>query len=118
MWNSGGFLTLAPSEQKYWHSDELEVKSGMLGSCLSLPQMVTLVVPKTHGISLRTWAMREVVGLYATLCHFWQVDRGDELPLGEPVLMGSLTQDIQVDVDDAIKDGNERGAVEIGEKRK
>lgn len=31
--------------------------------------------------------------------HFWQVDRGDELPLGPPELMMSLTRDGQIHPD-------------------
>ncbi len=43
-----------------------------------------------------TAEMREVVGLYGKTFHFWQVDRGDELPLGKPELMMSFTKDDQV----------------------
>ena len=67
---------LDPEEQKLWHSHEFEVKSGML------------VLPKPENIPQAAWdvaelsAMHEVVGLYGKTWHFWQVDRGDELPLG------------------------------------
>jgi hypothetical protein len=40
--------------------------------------------------------MEEVHGLYGKTFHFWQVDRGDELPLGMPQLMMSFTKDEQV----------------------
>jgi len=59
------------------HSHEFEVKSGML------------VLPKPAAMSSEEWekaeveAMNEVVGLYGKTWHFWQVDKGDELPLGE-----------------------------------
>jgi len=43
-----------------------------------------------------TEEMKEVVGLYGKTWHFWQVDRGDEIPLGRPELMGSFTSDEQV----------------------
>lgn len=43
-----------------------------------------------------TAEMREVVGLYGKTFHFWQVDRGDKLPLGKPELMMSFTRDDQV----------------------
>jgi hypothetical protein len=43
-----------------------------------------------------TEELKEVVGLYGKTWHFWQVDRGDELPLGRPMLMGSFTKDEQV----------------------
>ena len=68
---------LDPEEQKLWHSHEFEVKSGML------------VLPKPVGAAAGEWeqaeveAMKEVVGLYGKTWHFWQVDRGDALPLGQ-----------------------------------
>lgn len=43
-----------------------------------------------------TAEMKEVVGLYGKTYHFWQVDRGDTLPLGKPELMMSFTKDEQV----------------------
>ena len=43
-----------------------------------------------------TEEMKEVVGLYGKTYHFWQVDRGDTLPLGKPELMMSFTKDEQV----------------------
>ncbi len=48
-----------------------------------------LVLPKPAAMSSEEWekaeveAMNEVVGLYGKTWHFWQVDKGDELPLGE-----------------------------------
>jgi hypothetical protein len=43
-----------------------------------------------------TAEMKEIVGLYGKTYHFWQVDRGDALPLGKPELMMSFTKDEQV----------------------
>ena len=43
-----------------------------------------------------TEEMKEVIGLYGKTWHFWQVDRGDQIPLGRPELMGSFTKDEQV----------------------
>lgn len=37
--------------------------------------------------------MRKVVGLYGKTFHLWQVDRGDKLPLGMPMLMMSYTKE-------------------------
>ncbi len=51
-----------------------------------------------------TEAIRAVMDLYGKTWHFWQVDRGDELPLGTPVLMGSLTQGGQVDLKEMLKE--------------
>ncbi|KAL9060412.1 MAG: hypothetical protein Q9206_001032 [Seirophora lacunosa] len=84
------YRTLEPSERKLWHSHVYEVKSGML------------IMPSPAGMPNAAWElaetkeMEDVVGLYGKTYHFWQVDRGDKLPLGEPVLMGSLTEDGQV----------------------
>ena len=75
---------LDPEEQKLWHSHEFEVKSGML------------VLPQPSGASTEEWekaeveAMKEVVGLYGKTWHFWQVDRGDPLPLGNLFLNAAL----------------------------
>lgn len=105
------YLTLNPEEQKLWHSHEYEVKSGML----------ILPTPLTHQHSpqarsswetLETEAMKEVVGLYGKTWHFWQVDRGDELPLGRPVLMGSLIKDGQVDLEATLGERNRRFSVD------
>ena len=67
----------ADLDYTYRHSHEFEVKSGML------------VLPKPSKMSAEEWeaaeldAMNEVVGLYGKTWHFWQVDRGDEFPLGK-----------------------------------
>ncbi|RMJ26958.1 DUF1264 domain protein [Aspergillus sp. HF37] len=90
------YQTLPDDEKKLWHSHDFEVKSGML------------VLPKPAGADAAVWeraeteAMKEIVGLYGKTWHFWQVDRGDSLPLGHPVLMGSLTDANQVDLASAI----------------
>lgn len=53
-------------------------------------------VPDAVWTVAETEEMKEVIGLYGKTFHFWQTDRGDELPLGMPVLMGSFTRDDQV----------------------
>lgn len=94
------YETLDPEEQKLWHSHEYEVSSGML------------VLPKPEAESPDEWdtketeAMKEIAGLYGKTWHTWQVDRGDELPLGTPTLMGSLTRDGQIDLDKALEKRN------------
>jgi hypothetical protein len=71
------YENLDPLEQKLWHSHEHEVASGML------------VLPKPKEAAKDEWeaaeieAMKEVSSLYGKTWHFWQVDKGDELPLGE-----------------------------------
>lgn len=70
------YETLDKEEQKLWHSHEFEVASGML------------ILPKPTDFGKDNWenaeleAMKELSGLYGKTWHFWQVDRGDELPLG------------------------------------
>lgn len=54
------------------------------------------LVPEAIWEVAETAEMREVVGLYGKTFHFWQIDRGDELPLGMPELMMSFTKDEQV----------------------
>lgn len=70
-------------------SNPRKVKSGML----ILPNPT---VPDAVWTVAETEEMKEVIGLYGKTFHFWQTDRGDELPLGMPVLMGSFTADDQV----------------------
>lgn len=83
------FKTLEPEEQRLWHSHVFEVKSGML------------ILPGPNGLPTGIWEeaetkeMEQVVGIYGKTYHFWQVDRGDKLPLGEPQLMMSFTAEDQ-----------------------
>lgn len=83
------FKTLSPTEKKLWHSHIFEVKSGML------------ILPGPNGLPTGIWEeaetkeMEQVVGLYGKTYHFWQVDKGDKLPLGEPQLMMSFTKEEQ-----------------------
>lgn len=92
-------------------------------------------VPNAVWELAETEEMKEVVGLYGKTYHFWQVDRGDALPLGKPELMMSFTKDEQVrqrsfrNMDtvetltllqvpwDKIKDRDERYGVETGRKK-
>lgn len=107
------YETLPDEEKKLWHSHEFEVKSGML------------ILPKPEGVEdaeewerAETEAMKEIVGLYGKTWHFWQVDRGDALPLGYPTLMGSLTDASQLDLDAALKERNARFGVHHVNKAK
>lgn len=106
------YLTLPPEEQKLWHSHEFEVKSGML----------VLPTPESHGSNPDAWerleteAMSEVVGLYGKTWHTWQVDVDEDLPMGVPRLMGSLTEYGQIDMDVSLKDRNERFKVHHKDK--
>ena len=49
------------------------------------------VVPDSTWEVAETKEMEDVMDLYGKTYHFWQVDRGDKLPLGEPELMMSFT---------------------------
>lgn len=53
-------------------------------------------VPEAVWQVAETQEMKELIGLYGKTFHFWQVDRGDPLPLGLPQLMMSYTRDEQV----------------------
>ncbi|KAK3166886.1 hypothetical protein OEA41_010011 [Lepraria neglecta] len=83
------YKTLDPEERKLWHSHVFEVKSGML------------IMPGPDGLPTGIWEeaetkeMEDVVGIYGKTYHFWQVDRGDKLPLGGPELMMSFTKEDQ-----------------------
>ncbi|RFU30547.1 hypothetical protein B7463_g5791, partial [Scytalidium lignicola] len=104
------YETLDSEEQKLWHSHEYEVGSGML------------VMPKPEEVTADEWekmetlAMKEVSGLYGKTWHFWQIDRGDELPLGVPQLMGSLVRPGQIDLDKELKGRNEKYGVDHKDK--
>lgn len=81
------YKTLDHEERKLWHSHVFEVKSGML------------IMPTSAGVPNSVWEvaetkeMEEVVWLYGKTYHFWQVDRGDKLPLGEAQLMMTFTKE-------------------------
>jgi hypothetical protein len=70
------FVTLPPEEQKLWHSHVYEVKSGML----FMPKPA--LVPETVWLTAETKAMEEIISFYGKTFHFWEVDKGDTLPLG------------------------------------
>lgn len=78
------FLQLPPEEKKLWHSHRYEVMSGLL------------LAPDLSAAA-EAALMRELVSTYGKTWHFWQVDRGDKLPLGLPKLMMGFTADGQVD---------------------
>lgn len=106
------YLTLPDEEKKLWHSHDFEVKSGML------------ILPKPEAADPEEWekaekeAMEEIVGLYGKTWHFWQIDRGDSLPLGYPILMGSLTESTQLDLDSVLTGRNARFGVDHKTKAK
>lgn len=80
------YLTLPVEEQKLWHSHEFEVQSGML----ILPNPSSHSRNSDEWEKLETEAMKEVIGLYGKTWHTWQVDIHQDIPLGEPKLMGEF----------------------------
>jgi len=103
------YETLVLEEKKLWHSHDFEVKSGML-------IMPNSNVPAAVWDKAEQAEMEEIVGLYGKTYHFWQVDRGDKIPLGEPQLMASFTSDEQVPWD-KVKDRDMRYGVDTTKKR-
>lgn len=81
------YETLPKEERQLWHSHVYEVKSGML--IMPAPA----AVPKSVWQAAENSEMKEIIPLYGKAYHFWQVDRGDKVPLGVPQLMGSLGSD-------------------------
>jgi hypothetical protein len=76
------FESLPSEEKKLWHRPTYEVKSGVL----TAPDM---------GNAAEKELMKVLIGTYGKTWHFWQVDRGDKLPLGIPQLMMAFTADGQ-----------------------
>lgn len=66
--------------------------------------------------------MEQLISLYGKTYHFWQVDRGDKLPLGEPQLMMAFTEKVHPpNWKEMLKDRDERYHVDSqakSEKRK
>uniref|UniRef100_A0A5B7BZE9 Oil body-associated protein 1A n=1 Tax=Davidia involucrata TaxID=16924 RepID=A0A5B7BZE9_DAVIN len=77
------FLTLPDEEKRMWHSHEYEVKSGVL------------FMPGMPG-PIQRQDLEKVCKTYGKVIHFWQVDKGDNLPLGLPHVMMALTRDGQL----------------------
>ncbi|KAL7919616.1 DUF1264 domain-containing protein [Trichoderma austrokoningii] len=84
------YESLPQEERRLWHSHVYEVKSGML-------IMPNRVVPQTAWELAEKREMEQIITLYGKTYHFWQIDRGDKLPLGEPKLMTSYVADGQLD---------------------
>ncbi|KAF6813810.1 duf1264 domain protein [Colletotrichum sojae] len=95
------YENLDPEERKLWHSHVYEVKSGML----IMPQMT---VPDSIWETAENKEMEEVVQLYGKVYHLWQVDKGHQLPLGEPQLMTSFTGPGQLDFEGLVSDRDRR----------
>ena len=78
------FNQLSAAEKQLWHSHRYEVMSGLLTATgLSPEEEMNL--------------MKMFVSTYGKTWTLWQVDRGDEIPLGLPQLMMGFTADGQLD---------------------
>ena len=78
------FLTLADEEKPLWHTHEYyEVKSGVL------------FMPGVPG-PIQRQDLEKVCRTSGKTFHFWQIDRGDNLPLGLSQMMISLARDGQL----------------------
>ena len=106
------YKTLPEEERKLWHSHVYEVKSGML--IMSYPT----AVPSVAWDIAEQKEMEDVIGLYGKTYHFWEVDKGDRLPMGQPKLMMSYTDESTVNgkAKEAWADRDKRFAVDSAEK--
>jgi hypothetical protein len=111
------FKTLPTEEKHLWHTHVFEVKSGEL----IMPQPATSMLPKAVWEAAEKAEMAQVVELYGKTWHLWQVDRGDQLPLGEPKLMVSLTSEEDTKMvkgfPEMLKDRDTRFGVSTEEKK-
>ncbi|ORY05004.1 DUF1264-domain-containing protein [Basidiobolus meristosporus CBS 931.73] len=82
------FKTLPEEEKRFWHSHRFEVGSGLL----TLPTIVSSGVES----KMETKALKNLLNSYGKTVHTWQVDRGDQLPLGPPQMMMAFTEEGQV----------------------
>jgi Protein of unknown function (DUF1264) len=84
------FLTLPNDEKKYWHSNNYEILSG---------QLVTPGMPDAAEKSL----LRKKMNTYSKTWQMWTVEAGGKvegkLPLGEPRLAWSFSQDGELQPD-------------------
>jgi len=51
------------------------------------------LIPEAVWEKAETTEMQELVKVYGKTYHLWQVDRGDKVPLGAPMLMGSFLKE-------------------------
>ncbi|KDP32564.1 hypothetical protein JCGZ_13114 [Jatropha curcas] len=97
------FMTLPDVEKPLWHTHEYEVKSGVL------------FMPGIPG-PIQRQDLEKVCKTYGKTIHFWQVDKGDNLPLGLPQIMMAMTRDTQI-YDDLARDVENRYGVSFEKER-
>ena len=98
------FQSLAPEEQRLWHSHHYESQSG------------TIITPGLPPAAEKA-VMQHISSTYGKTWHFWQVDRGDKLPLGIPQLMMGFTAEGQVDPK-LLADRDKRFGVSADDKKR
>lgn len=96
------YETLDQEERKLWHSHVFEVKSGML----IMPRPT--IAPQTVWETAENKEMEQVIELYGKVYHLWQVDKGHKLPLGQPKLMTSYTEEGQFALEKMVSDRDRR----------
>ncbi|KAF2138686.1 uncharacterized protein K452DRAFT_83076 [Aplosporella prunicola CBS 121167] len=106
------YNTLPQEERRYWHSHVFEVKSGML----IMPQP-SVAVPNAAWEEAENKEMEDVIELYGKVFHLWQVDRGDKIPMGEPQLMTSFTEESQFDMEKHVGERDRRFGSDYKRKR-
>ena len=74
------FESLPRAERQYWHPHNYEILSG---------QLVAPGLPDIASEEL----MRGKMNSYGKTFHLWSTDKGDQLPMGEPMLAWSFNRD-------------------------
>jgi len=97
------FEKLPVEEKKFWHSHSYEVISGQL----VLPGIPTVVENRV---------VEKLAPTYGKTFHFWQIDKGDTLPLGPPTLMMGFTADGQIKPE-IVKRRDEKLGIDTAKKR-
>lgn len=113
------FATLPLEERRLWHTHDFEVRGGML-----IMPTTAGRVPTPAWEAAETAEMKDLAPVYGKSYHFWQVDRGDPLPMGLPQLMGSFTSPESVylahpqGMDGLLKERDEKFGVDYRQKAK
>jgi len=104
------YESLPQEERRLWHSHVYEVKSGML-------VMPNQSVPTAAWNIAEKKEMEQVITLYGKVYHLWQTDKGHKVPLGEPKLMTSYTEDGQFDFA-KVEERDEKFGTDYKEKKR
>ena len=81
-----------------------------------------LIMPAPPAVPDAVWEqaenkeMEQVIRLYGKIYNLWQTDRGDQVPIGEPQLMGSFTSYDQFDFEKTMRDRDDRFGVDSKKK--